>query len=134
MIEKDIEQYEEEDYEEPTCSTSGILCRGDFDYFLPPYYDESIWQESTSVSGQVFNGKNSKKSSRYFMEYCDLKEEIRGVLPFQDFCTIEIENLFRDPYFGEKMRNISHMVDEVCKKVETRWLPLGAKRVRKEDS
>ena len=43
MIEEDIVQYEEEDYEETTCSTSYILCRDDFDYLLPPSYDKSIW-------------------------------------------------------------------------------------------
>ena len=33
------------------------------------------------------------------------------------------------------MRNISHMVSEVCKEVETRRLPPGAKRGgKKEDS
>ena len=33
------------------------------------------------------------------------------------------------------MENISHMVDEVCKKVGTIWLPLGAKRgAKREDS
>ena len=68
MLEQDIEKYEEEDYEDTTCSTSYILCRDYFDDFFPPSYDESIWQESTSVSGQVFNGKNSKKYSQYFME------------------------------------------------------------------
>ena len=83
----------------------------------------------------MFNGKNSKKSSQYFMEYCALKEEIREILSFLYFCTLEIQKLFGDPYYGENMRNISHMVDEVCKKVETRWLPPRAKRgVRREDS
>ena len=42
MIEKDIEQYEEEYYEETTCSASYILCRDDVDDLFPPYYDESI--------------------------------------------------------------------------------------------
>ena len=88
MIEEDIEQCEEYDYEENTCSTSYILCRDDVDYFLPPYYHEPIWNESTSVSGQVFNGKNSKKYSQYFMEYCALKEEIREVLSFRYLCTL----------------------------------------------
>ena len=82
IIEEDIEQYDEEDCEEETCTKSYILCRDYFYDFLPPYYDESIWQESTSVGGQVFNGKNSKTSSQYFMEYCSLKEEIREVLSF----------------------------------------------------
>ena len=82
IIEEDIEQYDEEDCEENTCSTSYILCRDDFYVLFPPYYDESIWQESISVDGQVFNGKNSKKYSQYFMEYRALKEEIREVLSF----------------------------------------------------
>ena len=85
MIEKEIEQYEEEDYEEPRCNTSGRLCMDDIYGFLTPYYDESIWKRPTSVSGQVFNGKNCKKYSQYFMEYCALKEEIKEVLSFQDF-------------------------------------------------
>ena len=63
MIEEDNEQYEEEYYEDARCSTSGRLCRDDVDGLLTPSYDESIWQESTSVGGQVFNGKNSKKYS-----------------------------------------------------------------------
>ena len=100
MIEEDIELYEEENYEEPTCSTSGILCRDDVDYFFPPSYDESIWKKYISVDGQMFNGKNSMKSSQYFMEYCSLKEEIREVLSFQYFCTLEIKNLLRYPYYG----------------------------------
>ena len=74
MIEEDIEQYEEEDFEEPRCNTLGILCRNDVDDLFPPSFDESIWQESTSVGGQVFNGKKSKKFSHYFMENCSLKE------------------------------------------------------------
>ena len=82
IIEEDIEQHEEEDYEDTTCNTSYMLCRYDFDDFLPPYYEESIWRESTSVGGQVFNGKKSKTSSQYFMEYCSLKEEIREILSF----------------------------------------------------
>ena len=127
MIEEDIEQYEEEYYEEPTCSTSVILCRDYFYDFFPPYYDESIWHKSTSGGGQVLNGKNSKKSSQYFMEYCDLKEEIREVLSFQYLCTLEIHKLFRDPYCGENIKNIAHMVDELCQKMETSCLSPGAK-------
>ena len=63
MIEEDIEQHEEEYYEDTTWSTSYILCMDDVDDLFPPSYDESIWKESTSVGGQVFNGKNSKKYS-----------------------------------------------------------------------
>ena len=114
MIEEDIEQYEEEDYEDPTCSTSSRLCRDYFDDLLPPYYYESIWKKYTSVGGQVFNGKNSKKSSQYFMEYCALKEGIREVLYFQYFYSLEIQNLFIYPHYGENIKNIAHMVDEVC--------------------
>ena len=68
MIEEDIEQYDEEYCEETTYSASYILFRDDFYDFLPPYYDKFICQKSTSVGGQVFNGKNSKKSSQYLME------------------------------------------------------------------
>ena len=69
------------------------------------------------------------------MEYCALKEEIREVLSLLYLCTLEIKNLFGDSYYGENMRNISHIFYEVCKKVETRWLPPRAKRGdRKEDS
>ena len=35
--------YEEEDYEETTCSTSYILCRDDVDDLFPPSYNESFW-------------------------------------------------------------------------------------------
>ena len=101
--EEDMEQYEKEDYEKPTCSTLIILCMDDFDDFLHPYYDESIWKKSTSVDGQVFNGNNSKKYSQYFMEYCALKEGIREVLYFQYLCTLEIQKIFIDPYCGEDM-------------------------------
>ena len=90
MIKEYIEKYEEEYYEDPTSITLGILGRDDFDYLFPPYCDESIWHKSTSGSGQVFNGKNSKKYSQYFMEYYALKEEIREVLYFQEYCTLEI--------------------------------------------
>ena len=79
---EDLEQYEEEDYEEPSCSTSSRFVRDDFDDFLLPYYDESIWKKYTSVSGQMFNGRNSKESFHYFMEYCAFQEEIREVLYF----------------------------------------------------
>ena len=63
IIEEEIDQHEEEDYEDTTCNTSYMLCRYDVDDLLPPYYDESIWKKSTSVGGQVFNGNNSEKSS-----------------------------------------------------------------------
>ena len=127
IIEEDIEQYDEEYSEEKTCSTSYILCRDDVYDLFPPYYDESIWQESTSADGQVFNGKNSKKYSQYFMEYCSLKEEIREVLSFQYLCTLEIQNPFIDPHCGENIKNIAHMVDELCQKMETSCLSPGAK-------
>ena len=69
------------------------------------------------------------------MEYCALKEEIREILSFLYFCTLEIQKLFGDPYYGENMRNISHLVDEVCKEVESGRLPPGAKRGgKKKDS
>ena len=83
----------------------------------------------------MFKGRNSKEPFQYSMEYYALKNEVREVLYFQDLCTLEIHKLFGDPYYGENIRKIAHMVDEVCKKVETGWLPPGAKRgVRKEDS
>ena len=44
---------------------------------------------------------------------------------------MQIQKILGDSYFGENMRKIAHMVDEVCKKVETSGLPHGAK---KEDS
>ena len=38
VIEEDLEQYEEEDYEETSCSTSGRFSRDDVDdLFLPDY-------------------------------------------------------------------------------------------------
>ena len=51
VIEEDLEQYEEEDYEEPSCTTSGRFSWDDFDDFFLSYYDESIWHKSTSVGG-----------------------------------------------------------------------------------
>ena len=68
MIGEDLEQYEQEDYEQTSCSTSSRFSRDDVDDFLLPSYDESILQKSTSVGGQMFNGKNSKESFQYFME------------------------------------------------------------------
>ena len=44
MIEEEIEQYEEEDYEDTTWSTSYISCRDNVDDFLLPTYDESTWK------------------------------------------------------------------------------------------
>ena len=69
------------------------------------------------------------------MEYYALKEEIVEVLYFREYCTLEIQNLFRYPYCGTNMRRIAHMVDEVCNEVETRRLPPRAKRGgKREDS
>ena len=76
-------------------------------------------------------GKNSKESFEYFMKFYALKEDIREVSYFQYYYYLEIHKLFKDPYCRSSMEMIAHMVDEVCKKVGTRWLPLGAKR---EDS
>ena len=67
------------------------------------------------------------------MEYYALKEEIREVLSFREYCTFEIQKLFRDPYCGTNMRRIAHMFDEVCREVETRSLPPGAKRGGKKE-
>ena len=63
---------------------------------------------------KLFNGKNSHKYSEYFMEYCALKEDIREVLYFQYFYSLEIQKPFRDPHRGENIKNIAHMVDEMC--------------------
>ena len=62
VIKEDLEQYEEEDYEEPSSSTSGRFSRDYFDDFLLLFYDEVIWHKSTSVVGKMFDGKNSKES------------------------------------------------------------------------
>ena len=62
VIEEDLEQYDEEEYEEPSCSTSGRFSRDDVDYLFLPYYDESIWYKYTSFGVEMFNGKNSKES------------------------------------------------------------------------
>ena len=67
------------------------------------------------------------------MEYYALKEEIREVLSFREYETLEIQKMFRDPCCGTNMRRIAHMVDEVCKEVETRRLPPGAKRGGKKE-
>ena len=63
VIGEDLEQYEEEDYEEASYSTSSRFSRDDVDDFLLSYYDEIIWQKSTSVVGQMFNVKNYEESS-----------------------------------------------------------------------
>ena len=88
--EEDLEHSEEEGYEEPSCSASGRGSRNDVDAFRLSAYDQTLWQKSTSIHGQMFNGRNSKKPFQYSMEYCALKEEIREVLYFRDFCTLEI--------------------------------------------
>ena len=67
-------QYEEEDYGDTLCITSGRFSRHDVDELLLPAYDEVIWQKYTSVVGQMFGGKNSKESLQYFMECYALKE------------------------------------------------------------
>ena len=82
MIKEDLEQYEEEDYEYPSCSTSGRFIRDDVDDFFVPSFYEVIWKKYTSVLGQMFGGNNSKESFQYLMEYCALKEDIREVLSF----------------------------------------------------
>ena len=84
VIKEYLEQYEEEDYEEPSCNTSGRFSRDDAYDLCLPSYDEVIWQKSTSGVGQMFGGNNSKESFHYFMEYYSLKEYIREVFPFQD--------------------------------------------------
>ena len=82
MIEEEGEQYEEEDFEEPSCNSSGRFTRDDVDDFCLQEYDEVIWHTYTSVVGQMFGGKKSKESFQSFMEYYSLKEEIREVLYF----------------------------------------------------
>ena len=83
----------------------------------------------------MFNGKNSKESFQYYMECYALKEEIREVLSIQEYYTLEIQNIFRYPYYGTNMKRNAHMVGEVCNEVGTRRLPPGAKRGgKKEDS
>ena len=57
--EEDPEKYEEEDYEDPSCSTSGRGSRNDVDSFSLSAYDQTLWQKSTSIHGQMFNGRNS---------------------------------------------------------------------------
>ena len=79
MIYEELEQYEEEEYGEPSYSTSSRFSRDDVDFLLQ-YYNEVICHKYTSVIGQMFSGKNSKESFQYFMEYYDLRKEIREVL------------------------------------------------------
>ena len=98
-----------------------------------PTYDEFLGHKSTSISGQTFNGRNYKDPFQYSMEYYALKEEIREVLCFQEYCTLKIQKMFIDPYYGKNMKRIAHMVDEVCKEVETRRFPPGAKRGGKKE-
>ena len=59
----------------------------------------------------MFDGKNSKESFQYFMEYYAFKEEIREVL------SLEMKKLFKDPYYQENEIRISHMTDIVCQEV-----------------
>ena len=61
-IEEYLRNYEEEDYEDPSCSTSGRFNRDDVDDLCLPFYDEVIWWKYTSGVGQIFGGKNSKVS------------------------------------------------------------------------
>ena len=82
--EEDLEQSEEEGYEEPSCSTSGRGSRNDVDAFRLSAYDQTLWQKSTSIHGQMFNGRNSKEPFQYSMEYYALKEDIREVLYFPE--------------------------------------------------
>ena len=67
------------------------------------------------------------------MKFYALKEEIREVLSFRYYYTLEIHKLFKYPYCGTNIKRISHMVDEVCKKVGTRWFPPTAKREEEEE-
>ena len=76
----------------------------------------------------MFCGKNSKETFQYFMEYYALKEEKRDVLSFWDDFYLDINKLFKYPYYLSSMENIAHMVDEVCKEVGTRCFPPRAKR------
>ena len=62
MINEEIKHYDEEDYEEPSCSTSGRFIMDDVDDLFLPSCDESIWHKYTSVGGQIFDGRNSKES------------------------------------------------------------------------
>ena len=77
MIEDDLEQSEGEGYEEISCNKSGRCSRNDMNDVWIPSYDETILQKYTSINGQMFNGRNSKKPFQYSMEYYSLKEEIR---------------------------------------------------------
>ena len=69
MIKEDLEQYEEADYEDPSCNTSCIFIRYDVDEFFFPTYDEVIGNKSTSIVVQMLCGKKYKESFQYFMEY-----------------------------------------------------------------
>ena len=73
MIGEDLEQYEEDGYEDPSCSTSGRCSSNYVDYLWLLAYDESIWNKSTSVNGQILNERNSKESFQYSIEYYALK-------------------------------------------------------------
>ena len=114
MIEENLDQYEEEDYEEPSSSTSGSFSRDDVNDFCIPAYDELIWNKSTSVVGQMFSGDNSKESFQYLMEYYALKEDIREVLSFRDYCYLEMKKLFKETYCQANEVRIAHMTDSVC--------------------
>ena len=68
MVGKKFEEYEEEGYEEPSCSSSSRFIRDDVYELFRLEYDEFIWQKSTSVVGKMLHGKNFKESFQYFME------------------------------------------------------------------
>ena len=55
VIEEDLEQYEEEDYEEASYSTSSRFSRDDVDDLLLPYYDELKWKKYTCFFGRMFS-------------------------------------------------------------------------------
>ena len=76
----------------------------------------------------MFNGRNSKEPFQYSMEYYALKEEIREVLSFQEYCTLEMQKILKYPRSEKNMKMIAHMVDEMYKEVETRRFPPGDER------
>ena len=135
--EEDFDEKYEEYYrryeEEEGPYVEGGLLSNENDYLYVPSYEEFMIPISIH-DGFTCRGR-SKESVVYLAYYCGLSDGIRKVLYFQEYFTLDIQNLFIYPYCRKNMKRIAHMVDEVFKEVETKRLSLGAKiEGKNEDS
>ena len=112
--------------EEPTCNISSHFTYKDDDDFYVSAYDEVVRTRSIH-DGFSCRGR-PKEPFIYLADYWGLGDGLLKHLSFREYCSLEIQKLFKNPYYRISMERIAHMVDEVCKKVGTRWLPPGAKR------